>query len=340
VKNMLTDNNWRNVKGIGYKNASGKVIINPFYPSIENLDELPILNTAFLPKNVFYFNPIIKKLPYITLSTSRGCLAQCIYCSAPFFAGSRYRYQSPERVLRELAVHSKNNFKTIYFRDETFTANRDRVIGICKGIIKQKLAISWVCNSRVGLLNEEMLLLMKKAGCYLIKFGVESGVQRILDNSKKGIKVADIEKTFRLCREAKIDTHAHIMIGMPGDTQETVEKTIEFVCKIKPTTASFGICTPYPGTPLFEYVKNKCSAIGDGSDIDLKILHVSGDYNKYYCGIYGRKLKKYLLYAYRKFYLRPNYIIKLLKSQIKSKEDIKRIFISGINIIDFAIRGE
>jgi radical SAM superfamily enzyme YgiQ (UPF0313 family) len=340
TKALTGDNGWKGIRGIGYKDASGKIVINPAYPSIENLDELPVLDTSFLPKNALYFNPIIKKFPYITLSTSRGCLAQCIFCSAPFFEGPRYRYQSPERVLRELKVHSKNNFKTIYFRDATFTADRQRVIEICKEIIKQKLAISWVCNSRVGLVNEEMLSLMKKAGCYLIKFGVESGVQRILDNSKKGIKVTDIERTFKLCKEAGIDTHAHIMIGMPGDTQETVKKTIQFVCAIKPTTASFGICTPYPGTPLFEYVKNKCSEIKDGSGINLKVLHVRGDYNKYYCDIYGRKLKKYLLYAYRKFYLRPGYIVKLFKNQIKSKQDFKRIFISGVNIIDFAIRGE
>jgi len=332
------DGSWKKVNGIGFA-ENGRIVINPDYPFIEDLDDLPFLDVSLLPKDADYFNPLVKRLPYITTTVSRGCFGRCTFCTVPHFYGAKVRSCSANRVLDEVRHYRDKGYKEVYFRDETFTADKERNIKVCEGLIKNKLDLTWICNARVGTVDKETMVLMKKAGCHLIKFGVESGVQQILDRIKKGISLEQTADAFKWAKEAGLKTHAHVMLGLPGETEETLNSTINFIRKIRPTTASFGICTPYPGSRLFEEVAKGCPEIKDGSGSHLGILHIQALFNENFTHIKRDKLEKDLRRAYRSFYLRPAYLCQWLK-RIGDPDYFKRALLAGTRIIDFSIRGE
>lgn len=328
------NNGWKKVRGIGFKEGK-KNIINPDYPFID-VNELPIPDRSLLPKKVDYFNPLIKRIPYTTAMTSRGCSGICTFCNVPNFYGKTDRCMTAERVIKEIKEIVKLGYKEIWFRDETFTAFPERNKKICEWIIKNKIDITWIANARINMITKDMMSLMKKAGCHMIKFGVESGVQCILNNVKKGITIEKTREVFKWAHEIGIDTHAHVMVGMPGDTKETIETTINFVKKIDPTTATFGICTPYAGTPLLNEVISKDPSIKDGSTLSKIQLHVEAYYNKCYTKVSDKDLKKYVKNAYRSFYFRPSYILKWL-GRIKNVDELRRVVLAGANIFSFGV---
>ncbi len=340
IKSMIKDDgsHWTNL-GIGYKKDDGEVVLNGDYPYIENIDALPIPDVTMLPQNVEWFNPIVKQMPYVTSFASRGCPAKCTFCTAPYFYGANIRYKSVDRMVKEVKYYLENGFKEVYFRDETFTANKRFVMDFCQRIIDEDIKFTWIANARVVTVDEEMLVIMKKAGCHLIKYGVESGVQELLDNVRKGIRLEDTRKAFKLMKSVGIDSHAHMMLGIPGETEETIEQTIEFVNEIDPTTVTFGICTPYPGTPLYEEVAKVHPEIRDGSDSDLGALHKKGLFNSIYTDLESESLEGAMKRAYRKFYARPSYIAKTL-GRVSNMDDMKRFAKAGSKVLDFAIRGE
>lgn len=324
--------------GIGYRSDCGEPVINNRRPFLD-LDKLPIPDRSLLPKNADYFNPVVKRLPYATIQTSRGCPGRCIFCTVPFFYGKKYRYRSAENVLKEIELLQRKGYRELFFRDETFTANRIRNREICCGMIECGLNLSWIANGRVDMVDLDSLKLMKKAGCHMIKFGVETASQELLNNYKKGIRVEQVEKAFSMARQAGLDTHSHFVIGGPGESWDTINKTIEFAKKIKTTTASFGILTPFPGTPLFDMVSKKHPEIRDGSESNMKSLHVEGFFSEAICGMSGDELSKAVKKAYRKFYLRPSYLISRLLS-IKSLSEFAILSLAGLNILSFSISGK
>jgi len=334
INAMSKDKDFESVKGIGYKKGK-KIVINPPYPFIKNLDDLPFPNRKYIAKFV-YFNPLVKKLRWTTAMTSRGCPGRCIFCSSPSFYGNLLRTRSAQNVIDELMSIKDLGYEEVFFRDETFTANRKRVEDICNLIIKNNLDLSWICNARIGTVDKKLLILMKKAGCHLIKFGVESGVQKILDNINKGITVEMTRKTFKWAHEIGMETHAHMMLGCVGETKQSIEETIKFVKQIDPTTVTFGAFTPYPGTKIFEMVSKSAPEIGDGSACDLSKLHTSGFYNYIFCDLTEKEIGDAIFRAYRQFYLRPSYIIKRLAS-IRSLTQFRRILLAGLEIISFTM---
>lgn len=329
---------WKKIRGIGYK-EKGSIFLNPDYPFIENLDELPFPDRTLLSRGVEYFNPIVKRVPYTTSFTSRGCPARCLFCTAPEYMGKKIRCRSAENVAEEIEYVIALGYKEVFFRDETFTFFKKRNYKICEEIIKRKLDITWICNARVGTVDKEAMEVMKASGCHMIRFGVESGVQEILDKSKKDIKIEDTKNTFRWAKEVGLETHAHMMLGMPGEIKETVAKTIDFIKNLAPTTVTFGICTPYPGTELFNIVSEKFPEIKDGTDADLRRLHTTAFYNSAFCQMDTDQLEKAVRLAYRKFYLRPSYIFQTLK-RVRSFDGLRRVLIAGTSVLDFAIRGD
>lgn len=325
--------------GISYRNQEGKITHNPEIFET-NLDILPIPDVSFLPKGFDYFNPVVKRTPYITTTTSWGCPGKCLFCPAPTFDGPQIRYKSADYVLRELAYYQNMGFKEVYFRDETFFILQERDSAICREMIRRQLDLTWIANARVGMINGEMMKLAMDAGCHLIKFGVESGVQSVLDRSKKGYQLNQAFDIFRVAREIGMDTHAHIMLGMPGDTRKTIQETIRFVTHdLQPTTATFGICTPYPGTPLFEEVFRKSPAIGYGTGVNLKNLHLDGTFNETFCAVSGKDLSNFVRLAYRRFYCRPSYFLKMA-GKMMTVHDLKRVALAGTRILDFIFRGD
>ena len=328
---------WKRVAGIGFR-VDNKIVLNPQPPFID-LEELPFPDVTMLPERIDYYNPLVRRVPYMTTTTSKGCPGRCTFCTAPYFDGMKVRFQSADYVVREIEYFLEHGYREVYFRDDTFFVWKKRDREICQEIISRKLDVTWIANARIGMIDKDMMMLARQAGCHTIKFGVESGVQEILDNVRKGYRVEQAYETFRWAKEAGLYTHAHVMLGMPGDSVETVEETIRVVKELDPTTVTFGICTPYPGTPLFDEVTRKFPQIKDGTVSDLSKLHVQGLFNEHYTGMSREELEASVQRAYRAFYLRPGYVLKMLR-QIRGIGDIMRMAIAATNVLDFSLRGD
>jgi radical SAM superfamily enzyme YgiQ (UPF0313 family) len=326
------------LKGIGFK-RKGKVILTGNAPIIENLDKLPFPARHLLPKHVNYFNPLAKKAPYTTLMSSRGCPFRCKYCVANIVYGRKFRARSPKNVVDEMVECTRKfGTKEFFFRDETFTMDKKRALDICRMIRKKKLGINWICASRVNTIDREMMVAMKKAGCHMIKFGVESGSQKILNNLRKGIILKQSRNVFRWANELKIDTVAHFMLGSPGETKQTIQETIDFAKEIKPTYASFNITTPYPGTDLWREVEDKLN-INDFSIYDIEKIHEKALFNKAFCKLSKKEIEEAFNRAHREFYFRPSYIIRRLLRQ-SSFSELSRSAKAAFHLMVYTIKNK
>lgn len=326
------------ILGIGFRDKDGTPRINPPRPFV-SMDDLPIPDRTLLPKGIDYFNPAVKRTPYTTMITSRGCPARCIFCTAPFFYGNKARFRSGESVLKELREIKRLGYKEVFFRDETFTAYKKRNQEVCQGMIREKLDLSWIANARVDMVDRESMILMKQAGCHLIKFGVETGDEQIMANYKKGVTCEQTRETFRMAHAVGMDTHAHVMLGGPGETPESIEKTIRFTLDLDPTTASFGILTPYAGTPLFQEMAQRHPEMRDGSASTMEDLHTTGFFSQEICQLSSAYLSRCIVKAYRRFYWRPSYLWKRLRG-IESFEEFMVLTVAGLNIFQFSVSGE
>jgi len=326
------------IRGIGWKeNGAPRVNHNPhFFP---DLDELPIPDRSLLPAGGRYFNPLIDRYPYTTSETSRGCPKRCSFCTAPKMYGGKVRAWSVGKVLEEIAYLLDRGYRTIYYRDETFTALKVRNRGVFDELKRRGFIVHWLCNVAVGTAGHDDLREMQEAGCYYIKVGVESGAQEILDRSCKGILLSQTRDLFRWAHELRINTHAHLMLGMPGETRETMEQTLRFAMELRPTTIDIGICTPYPGTDLYEQVAAEFPEIGDASDITLRNLHTISLYNRHYTSLKPGEIEAFLTKSYRRFYLNPGYIFRQLR-RCRSLTMLISIIAAGLNVIRFSLFGE
>lgn len=317
----------KKVNGISFR-KNKKIINTPPTKPFRNLDELPFPAYDLLPIEKYNSVTFARKSPFMTLIASRGCPFRCEFCivggSVVWRGSGRGWYpRSAESILDEMETLVEDyGVKEIYIFDETFTVNKKRVLEVCKGIMDRKINVSWTCNSRVDTLDDELLKAMKKSGCWNILFGVESGSQEILDRCKKGIKIKDIKKAFRLTKKNNISASASFMIGLPGETWETVEKTLQLAFDIEPDYCQFVLTTPYPGTKLYDYAKKNGYLVKDydfdGYDAyglaEEAVIRTEKMSNK--------ELMRAQKYVHRKFYLRPKYIIKRLLS-IRSLMEIK-----------------
>jgi radical SAM superfamily enzyme YgiQ (UPF0313 family) len=330
---------WKKVKGIGYRD-NGRVILNEGYGFIEDLDELPIPDRNLLPREQKYFNPLVRHYPYTSALSSRGCYSRCRFCTAPYFMGGKIRARSAESVITEFEALKRQGFREIYFRDETFTAFPSRNQQICRQLINRRLDLKWICNSIPGELDRETMAEMKRAGCHTLKFGVESGAPEILEKSNKRISLDAVRDDFRWARELGLFRHAHIMFGMPGETRESIEATLEFLLEIDPDSVSFQICSPYPGTPLYqELLDSYPEIIGDGSQVlRSSELHSRGILNHLYTNLSNEVLENSIRRANRRFYFRPRYLAKSL-SRVRSFSDLRRLWIAGSQLFEFSFLG-
>ncbi len=322
------------ILGISYI-KNGKLRINPPAPFIANLDDLPVPDRSYI-KDFVYFSPLVKKIPWTNALTSRGCPGKCNFCTSPYFYGQSLRFRSAESVVAEMEYLLSQGYKEVFYRDETFTAHQPRLKKICELILEKGINISWLCNARIDTLNrnKETLALMKKAGCHLVKIGVESGSQTILDNIRKGIKVEDTIKVFRWMNEVGMESHAHMMLGCPGETKETVNQTIEFIKMIKPTTVTFNAFTLFPGTPMYEEIKAKVPTL-DGAEHDTIREHSVGDHSEVYSELSEEEVGSAVRRAYKEFYLRPAYVWQTVK-KMRSFDEFRRTVSAGLDVFSYA----
>lgn len=252
------------VKGIAWKDNFSKP-----RSFIENLDELPTPAYDKIDMK-FYTKPTSWKIRPVFASvasifTARGCPFRCRYCVASAVFGKKVRGRSPKLVVDEVELLLKKYlFDAIYFFDDTFTLNKKRVIGICNEIIKRKLRFVWGCQTRVHLVSEDLLKVMKEAGCIQLDFGIESCSQKLLNLIQKDITYENIVKALRLCKKVGIRSFVNLMTNLPTETEEDLQMTIDCMKKEKPNVMIWNVTIPYPGTNLNGVVVE---------DEDLEILN-------------------------------------------------------------------
>ena len=231
----------------------GKIVKNPDRPYIENLDELPFPARHFWPIECLQkYGTVI-----FEVVTSRGCVQWCSFCIEVRTHGRKYRTRSPKNVVDELEfLHNTYGAKYFAFIDDAFTVDQRRAAEICEEIKKRKLKIKWACETRVDRVTKALLLEMKEAGCADIWFGIESGSQRVLDTMKKGISLEQTIKAFKWAKEVGIKPNPNVILGVPGETKETAWETIRFVERLIPDyMGCYTVATPYPGTPMYDYIQ-------------------------------------------------------------------------------------
>lgn len=245
-----------NIAGVGFRD-NGKIIINKKRDFIKDLDSVSLPLRDIFP-NEKYLDPTNYSGTYTLAVTSRGCPYNCIFCGSASVWGKSIRFRSAENILDELEIIvEKLKIKNITFSDDTFTLKKERVLKLCKGIIERKLGINFHCSSRADTIDEDRILALKKAGCQGIGFGFESGDNDILKVIKKGITVDDIRRAAELTKKHGLQAYASYMLGNPGETNETIKKTIELALELKTDRTQFCIATPFPGTELWAMAKQQ-----------------------------------------------------------------------------------
>jgi radical SAM superfamily enzyme YgiQ (UPF0313 family) len=249
------------IPGVGY-GFPGNPAIPADSTEPPDLDALPFPDRTLIPGSRNYFNPVVRHPRFTTAFTSRGCFGKCTFCSAARFSGGSVRYRSADSVLEELRVVRSQGYREVFFRDELFTGHRGRLAAICEGMRRAGEPLSWICSTRVDLLDGNAAKMMRAAGCHLVRMGVESGSQAVLDRVRKGITVEETRAAFDACRQAGLSTHAHTMLGLPGETEEDFLLTLRLIREIRPTYLTMSICTPFPGTALH----GESTGIGGATD--------------------------------------------------------------------------
>ena len=237
------------LKGIIWRKDE-KFFHSPPAPFIENLDSLPF-PARDLMDNHLYTLPGGESLA--TIQVSRGCPARCIYCLTPMISGKRLRQRSVKNVIAEIKeCVEKYGISNFFFRADTFTLNKSFVIDLCRAILQSGLSIRWVANSRPDTLDEEKLFWMKKAGCWLIALGIESGSEETLEKSRKGISRDDSIRAVRLIRKTGIKVYGFFMIGFPWENERHIKETMKLAKALKCDFPEVHIAVPYPGTELYK----------------------------------------------------------------------------------------
>ncbi len=275
--------------------------------SISHLDSLGF-PARDLINNKFYKLPYNGK-PFTIIQPSRGCIRQCIFCTSPMLY-DRILFRSLSSLIDEIKeVVNKYNIHDIMFLSDTFTASKKWVHELCNEIINQKIHIRWMANSRADTIDEETAQIMKKAGCWLISLGIESASESILKTSNKRIKIEDIWKAVKVFNSVGIKVIGYFMFGLPGETKDTINETIDLSCKLPIDYAYYYVATPFPGTKFFDHaVKN-----GWLKSMDWRrFFHGESDVIEY-DNLSSEDLLQAVNKAYKRFYLHPKRVLKYIK---------------------------
>jgi anaerobic magnesium-protoporphyrin IX monomethyl ester cyclase len=303
VERLEAGKAFHDVLGITYRKGE-EIVRNPDRPYIKDLDSLPFPAHHLWPIDRLrkYGNVIFP------LMTSRGCIFWCEFCSSVRMFGRGYRMRSAKNVVDELEyLHNTYGADRFTFYDDSFSVDRSRVEEICRQIHDRNLRITWDCGTRVDLVTKDLLQKMKDAGCFAVWLGVESGSQRIMDAMGKGLTIAKTKKAFRLAKEVGMITIANVVLGFPGETKETAWETIKLIDEISPDDIGYYIATPYPGTPMADYVKKmgwiKVTDF-DKYDTATPIFEIPT--------MTMQELREIREQAFQRFYLRPQYFLTML----------------------------
>ena len=331
VEALQGSQDFSRIKGLIYQ-ENGVVIANPPREFLQNLDELPVPARELVDLDNYRVQPqFYRGCKSATMITSRGCPFGCTFCASELTLGSKFRMHSAEYVLQEIDLLVREyGVKHLVFVDDCFTVNKKRLKTICQEIIEREYHISWHCFARVDTVNEELLKVMRQAGCFSLLFGIESGNDDILKNVHKKLTLSQAEETLRIANRLGFKTVCGFIIGLPGETKDTIQDTINFAKKLNPTIASFNFLIPFPGTEIYnESYKEQLDCITDWDIYNPKPktpLCVLPNVSQ-------KQLQQLISKAYIQFYARPTQWIRILR-HVKNMREVFSLFRGGIGLMN------
>jgi len=305
----------KNVSGVCYK-GRGKVLIRR-RDKLLDLNKLPLPAFDLLPMEKYFYELLGKN--FALLEASRGCPFNCIFCLKKMY-GKNYRKKSLEKIAKEIEYLIDAGIKNVYFIDLEFTVNRDFIFDLCDFLEKKReegYEFNWCCQTRADTVDRKLLEKMHDAGCKLVHFGIESGSSRMIKVMNKGATLKKIEEGVKASMDVGMMVACFFMFGLPTETQSEMKETIEFAKKLNPTYVSFHAAIPYTGTKF----GNECGVQSDNEKIFFPLCDSSRDY---------RQLRAIVRKAYFKFYLRPNYLMGMLRCNPKLLTKQLKLFLRHI----------
>lgn len=321
----------KGIRGLIYRGKNGKIIKTPPRPLIENLDTLPFpawdlypdLKKCYQPP-VFWF----KKLPCISIITARGCPSRCTFCSRGVWK-EQYREHSAEYVMKMIKkLYYQYGMRDITIYDDTFGLNRRRLIRLCEMLIKEKLDLVWECNFRIEMAKPEILLLMKKAGCWAVAYGIESCSDRVLNFLQKGINLKMISEALWWTKEVGLVSKGYIMVGTLPETKRSMKTTLKEILKLDLDLLTVNAFTPLPGSVDYK----RADQYGQFNR-DWRLLN---QYNLVFIpkGLSQKQIEDYVRLITRKFYLRPRILWRFIKMSLNPRY-FKLLFSGAIAFLRF-----
>ena len=320
AESLEKDNGLKGIKGISYK-ENGKIIHNPNreFTTSEDLDKMPFVSTVYKKhlniKDYFLSQSLY---PEVQIFTGRGCPYKCTFCSWPVtLMGRKYRARSAENIADEFEWIKENlpEVKEIFIEDDTFTINKKLVREVCEEIKRRKIDVTWSCNARADM-DYETMKKMKEAGCRLLIVGYESGSDEILKNIKKGVTTEQMKNFTKEAKKVRLMIHGDFIVGLPGETKETANKTVEFIKELKPNILQVAVATPIPGTEFYNWCKENGFLLTDDLEESLdnwgaqKCIISYPEFTK-------EDIENYVDKALKEYYLSPSFIPIAMKNVLR-----------------------
>jgi hopanoid biosynthesis associated radical SAM protein HpnJ len=334
IKEVAEGRDWGRISGLSYRDAEGRIVHNAPRAILENMDALPFVTPVYKRdlKIENYFIGYLKH-PYLSLYTGRGCKSRCTFCLWPqTVGGHRYRTRSVGHVVEEIAWAQKAfpNVKEFFFDDDTFTDDLPRAEAIAKEL--GKLGVTWSCNAKANV-PRATLQVLRDNGLRLLLVGYETGNQQILYNIKKGMRVEFARRFTKDCHELGITIHGTFILGLPGETKETIEETIRFATEINPHTIQVSLAAPYPGTFLYRQALE--NAWLDEANAELVDTHGVQLAPLSYPHLSHTEIFDAVETFYKRFYFRSGKIASIVGEMVGSPEMMKRRLREGIEFFRF-----
>jgi len=334
IKEVAEGRDWTRIAGLSWRSSAGAIVHNDARAILENMDALPFVTPVYKRDLAIekYFIGYLKH-PYISLYTGRGCKSRCTFCLWPqTVGGHRYRTRSVGHVIEEIAWAQKAfpQVKEFFFDDDTFTDDLPRTEAIAREL--GKLGVTWSCNAKANV-PRATLEVMRDNGLRLLLVGYESGNQQILYNIKKGMRIEFARRFTKDCHELGITIHGTFILGLPGETRETIEETIRFATEINPHTIQVSLAAPYPGTYLYRQALD--NGWLDGTNADLVDAHGVQIAPLHYPHLSHTEIFDSVETFYRRFYFRSDKIASIVAEMVRSPQMMKRRLREGLEFFHF-----
>ncbi|HQT85811.1 MAG: hopanoid biosynthesis associated radical SAM protein HpnJ [Acidiphilium sp. 37-64-53] len=334
IKDIAEGKPFAEVDGISYRDATGAIIHNKDRAILENMDSLPFVSDVYkrdLRMEDYFIGYLLH--PYVSLYTGRGCKSRCTFCLWPqTVGGHRYRTRSVEHVIAEVKQIQRDfpQMKELFFDDDTFTDNLPRAEAIAREL--GKLGVTWSCNAKANVPRDTLKVLADN-GLRLLLVGYESGNQQILHNIKKGMRIEVARQFTKDCHDLGIKIHGTFILGLPGESQETIRETIQFAKDINPHTIQVSLAAPYPGTFLYDQaVENGWLDVANAELIDDHGIQIAP---LHYPNLSHTEIFEGVEIFYRKFYFRAPKIMSILNEMVRSPQMMKRRLREGVEFYQF-----